>query len=232
MRQIKRIVKKIPLFGYLLKLMYERFFIVDSFQGSSDYWKKRYSSGGNSGCGSYGGLAKFKAEIINKFVLENHIDSVIEFGCGDGNQLSYAIYPKYIGFDVSEVALSLCSRKFDGDESKKFLLDGEYSGQTSDLTLSLDVIYHLVEDEVFDSYMARLFDSSKKFVIIYSSNNDNVVDARHVRHRIFTSWVNQNRSNWKLILRIGNKFPYCEDDESGSFADFYIYEMYAAGAQG
>ena len=31
------------------------------FQNSDDYWKNRYDDGGNSGGGSYGILAEFKA---------------------------------------------------------------------------------------------------------------------------------------------------------------------------
>ena len=35
---------------------------------------------------------------------------------------------------------------------------------------SLDVIYHLVEDEILKSYMTTLFGTARKLVIIYSSN--------------------------------------------------------------
>ena len=52
------------------------------------YWENRYKNNGNSGAGSYGRLAEFKADVINNFIAENKITSVIEFGCGDGNQLS------------------------------------------------------------------------------------------------------------------------------------------------
>src|SRR5437899_4317923 len=55
----------------------------------------------NSGLGSYDKLAEFKAEVLNGFVKENTIKSVIEYGCGDGNQLKFAEYPSYLGFDVS-----------------------------------------------------------------------------------------------------------------------------------
>ena len=57
------------------------------FPGSQNYWEKRYSLGGNSGQGSYGKSAEFKSEILNIFVRENCINSVTEYGCGDGNQL-------------------------------------------------------------------------------------------------------------------------------------------------
>ena len=58
---------------------------------SSKYWNERYKHGGNSGDGSYGHLAEYKAEIINDFIEENQIHNIIEFGSGDGNQLKYML---------------------------------------------------------------------------------------------------------------------------------------------
>lgn len=55
------------------------------FQGSEEYWIRRYNKGRKSGAGSYGHLAAFKAGILNRFVRENEVKSVIEYGCGDGN---------------------------------------------------------------------------------------------------------------------------------------------------
>ena len=62
---------------------------------SKKYWEKRYLKGGDSGDGSYGKLAEFKAKVINRFVKENEIKTIIEWGCGDGNQLTYMNYPNY-----------------------------------------------------------------------------------------------------------------------------------------
>ena len=64
---------------------------------SAQYWRDRYRSGGNSGAGSYGRLADFKAEIVNAFVREHDVASVIEFGSGDGAQLALADYPTLSG---------------------------------------------------------------------------------------------------------------------------------------
>src|SRR5579864_6395854 len=75
------------------------------FPGSQTYWDQRYAEGGTSGSGSYGEQAAFKAEILNGFVARHGIQSVIEFGCGDGNQLSLASYPSYVGLDVSRTAI-------------------------------------------------------------------------------------------------------------------------------
>ena len=119
----------------------------------------------------------------------------------------------------------MCKRMFDGDSTKQFRLTSEYGGETAELALSLDVVYHLVEDDVFESYMRRLFESATRFVIIYSSNTDDPSDsvATHVRHRRFTGWIENNAPAWTLAQYIPNKFPYEGDLRKGSFADFYIY---------
>ena len=113
---------------------------------SKKYWEKRYFQGGDSGEGSYGKLAEFKAKIINSFVKENEIKTIIEWGCGDGNQLTYMNYPDYIGIDISETVVANCKNIFKNDRRKRFIHMDEYKSQSSELTLSLDVIFHLIEE--------------------------------------------------------------------------------------
>ena len=81
------------------------------FKGSKEYWKTRYVKGGNSGQGSYGKEAQFKAKFINNFLKKNKVTRTIEFGCGDGNQLGKINYKSYIGLDVSPKAIEICSNK-------------------------------------------------------------------------------------------------------------------------
>lgn len=198
-----------------------------SFKGSKIYWENRYLGDRDSGPGSYGRLADFKAEILNSFVQENNIKTVIEYGCGDGNQLSLANYPKYTGYDVSKKAIAICKEKFSDDINKEFKVISSKNAtyQKAELTLSLDVIFHLIEDEVFNNYMKRLFETSTNYVIIYSSNYEASV-AKHVRCREFTKWIASNVSNtWTLFQKIDNRYPMDEDDpKNTSFADFYIYK--------
>jgi len=190
------------------------------------YWEKRYSSGGNSGAGSYGRLALYKAEIINRFVKENSVQSVIEFGCGDGNQLGLANYPTYIGFDVSETAIKICEKRFMSDVTKNFRMLGDYQGEQADLTLSLEVIFHLLEENLYFEHMRILFNTSKRFIIIFSSNSDDNIDyfGTHMRQWRFTDWVDQNQPGWNLTQHIHNKYPYNKETKEGSISDFYIYE--------
>lgn len=195
-----------------------------SFQSSETYWEDRYRTGGKSGKGSYNELAAYKAEIINKFVRKHDIETVIEHGCGDGNQLTYGTYPSYIGFDVSQEAISICRRKFKNDGTKTFKHNSEYEGEVADLVLSLDVIYHLVEDEVFLAYMQRLFGSAARYVIIYSSDKDEQeATMAHVRHRNFTKHVSSVFPEWQLVEKIPNKHPQTDNGEGGSHSDFFIY---------
>ncbi len=229
-------IRDIPAIGGLLYRLKRRI-LPRRFYGSRQYWEDRYAGGGNSGDGSYEELAAFKAGVLNEFVHRNGIRSVIEFGCGDGNQLALADYPAYIGFDVSETALELCRARFAGRSSLSFCPLEEYRGERADLVLSLDVIYHLVEDQVFERHMELLFAASLRYVIIYSSNTaENPSELEpHVRQRRFTDWIEVNRPKWRLLRRIPNRLPFDPESGRGSLADFYIYgkagERQAAGDQ-
>jgi len=198
--------------------------LYKNFMGSKKYWERRYNTGGNSGSGSYGKLAEFKAEVINEFIKENGIIKVIEFGCGDGNQLSLFKIDDYIGLDIAENAVIMCRKRFKGDKTKNFFLYDPNSFEGRDdfeakLSLSLDVIYHLIEDDIFKLYMKHLFLASNKFVIIYASddNDNSMFLSLHCKNRQFSEWIKINLPEWKLIKEIKNSYP----NESNS--NFYIY---------
>lgn len=195
------------------------------FTTSLAYWQERYEQGKDSGVGSQGKFAQFKAAVVNSFVQNHEIASVIEFGCGEGSQLKWGQYPEYLGLEVSRRALDACRALFKDDTSKRFKLMSEYRGETAELALSLDVLYHLIEDEVYEQYMQRLFSAAEKYVIIYSSNRSDSDPGQHahVRHRAFTGWVEQNRPDWTLTRRLPNRYEYKGDITQGSFSDFYIY---------
>ena len=185
-KTIKKLVQKIPLIASLAQDINARY--QRTIFNSSEYWNNRYIEGGTSGAGSYKHLAEFKANILNQFVADSKIETVIEFGFGDGNQLMLAEYISYIGFDISSKAVEVCRKRFLDDTEKTFLLASEWKNETADLVLSLDVIYHLIENSVFKKYMADLFAASSKYVVIYASDTDdnNKGQSTHVRNRKFT----------------------------------------------
>ena len=128
---------------------------------------------------------------------------------------------KYIGLDVSKKAVSLCKLRFCRDKKKHFyLFDSSIARKRlfrSDLSLSLDVIYHLIEEEIFRKYMRSLFASATQFVIIYSTNIGSK-QRFHVKHRKFTDWVEKNIKDWKLVQVVKSKSP---NDLS---LNFYVYK--------
>jgi SAM-dependent methyltransferase len=196
------------------------------FKTSASYWESRYAAGVTSGVGSYDDLARFKADILNAFVREHGLTSVVELGCGDGNQLSLAAYPTYTGYDVAPSAIALCRSVFNKDRSKAFALYEPatfatgYTSHWADLSMSLDVIFHLVEDDVFDRHLTDLFGLARRFVVIYSSNDESPDIGDHVRNREFTRWVEQHRPTWQLVKHVPN--PHRRTVE-GAIADFWFF---------
>jgi SAM-dependent methyltransferase len=231
MSKTKDFLSKVPFFGKpIINLIWNLKKRFKKVSHSSTYWESTYKSGGNSGEGSYNRLAEFKAEFLNSFVTKENPDLVIEFGCGDGNQLGLIKYKNYIGLDVSQTAIKICRDTYKTDKTKSFFTYGtssdEYKleSEVADLSISLDVIYHLLEDEVYEKYMSDLFRASKKFVIIYSSNYDTPLN-HHERDHKFTEWIDKNKPEWKLINHTPNKYPYkSSDPENTSKADFYIFK--------
>ncbi|HEY9166020.1 MAG TPA: class I SAM-dependent methyltransferase [Candidatus Kryptonia bacterium] len=210
-----------------LRRIFRPFYLALVPFNATHYWQKRYANGGNSGDGSYGELAKFKADVINSIVEKHKIQSVADFGCGDGNQLSLLKIPRYTGLDVSEKAIQLCKHKFAGDPTKSFrLYDSKYKhpDAQSEASISLDVIYHLVNDPVFEKYMTDLITSATRFVIIYSSNTNEQTKNRpaHLKQRKFSDWIDRNHPELKLIEHIPNPHPFANG--CGSISDFYIYQ--------
>ena len=82
---------------------------------SARYWEERYPPRGAPRVpGHTAGSLPFKAAFVNGFLAMNNISRVIEFGCGDGNQLSLLSVPHYTGVDVSATVLERCRTRFPG----------------------------------------------------------------------------------------------------------------------
>ena len=154
---------------------------------------------------------------------------MLEFGCGDGNQLSLARDPEYVGLDPSRGGIDLWIRRFSDDPTKSFFLydprrfvdrQGIF---VADLSLSLDVIYHLVKDSLFETHMRHLFESASRYVVVYSSDSAFSSPLAYVLHRPFTGWVAKNIPNFEILERIPNKYAFAGEPATGSRADFYLY---------
>ena len=135
--------------------------------------------------------------------------------------LELARYPRYSGLDVSERAIALCKDRFADDSTKSFALLQDYAGERAELSLSLDVIYHLIEDDVFDAHMRTVFAAATRFVVVYSSNTDarRTLQRSHVRNRRFTDWVSEHAPDWELRQQIPG--PVARNTDAA--VDFYVF---------
>ena len=184
------------------------------------YWDGRYRAGRSSGHGSEGQTAIAKASYVNRVVEREDIVSIIDWGVGDGTVLSHITDEvDYTGVDISPTILTRLRRRF-GFRGEFLLADiAALRHLSADMALSMDVMFHLVNDEDYERYLARLFGSATRFVLVYSTNfDDKGRSARHVRHR-----------NWVTDVRA--RFPQWALDEVGPWAGrlkdkaFYLYRQ-------
>jgi len=198
-----RIIKKI-----IREIFRQR--LTKRFINSKQYWENRYFFGGNSGRGSYKEEALIKADFVNNSISKYNINSIVDIGCGDGNNLMLFDQVDYIGIDPSETIINLNKKKFIRDNQKKFyLLNGNqieiakiannFISNRNSITLSLDIIFHLVEDYSYHDHIELINNINSNYCLIVSTNyeaNYNLATP-HVRHRKFSRDFESNC--WSLI---------------------------------
>lgn len=163
------------------------------------YWETRYRKGKRgSGIGSRGSGAHAKAAFVNALIAEHHVRRVIDWGCGDGVVARLIRSRRYIGLDVSETAVALCDAHVNLPRRHWLHFDGVTAPvlPPGDLALSLDVIFHLVDDELYRRHLELVFGSAP-LVCIHSSNRDEAGQA-HVLHRAFVPDV---PAGWDVLYR-------------------------------
>lgn len=188
------------------------------------YWDRRYRDGRSSGAGSEGDEGRYKADYVTRFCEENNITSVIDWGVGDGQVLELIRFPKnvvYVGVDVSPTIIEKVREKFPVhyvfktvDEYRRTVPQWRFN-----TALSMDVLFHFPDDNDYCQYLAYLFGSATKYVVIYSTNYDGGRTSRHVMRREFTRDVAVLHPEWKLITI---ESPLADD-----LASFFVYEKVA-----
>jgi len=157
--------------------------------------------------------------VLNYLIREHAIESVVDWGCGDGNQLALLDVPHYLGLDVSSTVIDRLRAQYAGDSRREFKVLNTATAEVplAEMALSMDVVYHLTEDDVFERYMDSLFNSATRLVVIYSSNHAGQNGAPHVRDREFASYVAARHPGWQLVCTIPNPYRLL------SRAQFFIY---------
>lgn len=172
-----------------------------------DYWENRYKTrtkkakGYGSGAGSEGDENNYKTAFVNNFIKENNIKTVVDYGCGAGNfTLNLTGFEKYQGYDISESCIAFCKSRF-RDMKIWFTSILSEVDTTAELSLSIDVLFHQVNDEDYFNYLKNLF--RHKYVIIYSHDTDeNKVINEHVLFRKISDTIAKEYPHYRLIKAI------------------------------
>lgn len=192
------------------------------------YWDRRYREGRTSGSGSEGEEGTYKARFVNDFIRDHGVTSVIDWGCGDGQVLELLNlgergtegYVAYTGIDVSPTILERMRAQF-----RQYVFatpdEAQQPGRewTAELALSMDVLFHLPDDDDYFAYLNQVFNSATAFVLIYSTNHAGGRTARHVLRREFTPDIARYFPEWALVR--------VETPLREGLASFFVYERIA-----
>jgi len=134
------------------------------------------------------------------------------------------------GKSATPTAVACCRQKFNDDSRKRFAIyDAQWDldpalGIRAEMSISLDVIFHLVEGTVFVQYLRNLFSAVERLVLIYSTNQDSspMSTLPHVRHRPFSRQVVESFPAWTLLEQVPSRYPLAHYKD-GSDAEFFLY---------
>jgi len=163
------------------------------------YWDRRFADGIGAGRGSEGEAALAKARYVNELIASEPVETVADWGCGDGGFLGMIRAPHYVGIDVAPSAIA--KAVVTHGHSRSFVLwrPGAPIEVHADLALSLDVVFHLVDDVEYRQHLAAVFGSADRLVAFHATNRPNPEGAApHMRHRV---WIEDVPSGWELVAQ-------------------------------
>jgi hypothetical protein len=78
------------------------------------------------------------------------------------------------------------------------------------------VVFHLIEDDVFATYMQNLFNCGRRFVIIYGLDEEQARPGHvSVRFRKYSDYIAAKIPEFRIALHV---------PKNDKFGDFYLYE--------
>lgn len=196
-------------------------------KNTPEYWDDRYRTGVGAGNGSRGRLYEFKLNTVQNIVDDFGIESVVDVGCGDGTQMMSLRVKKYTGLDISPTAIDIASR-LSGKGRNYFIMneDSTAKGKIADMAVSLDVVFHLPDDQ-YQAHIDLLFRLAKRYVLIYAPNHSGE-GIRLASHMHFHEFVPDIKEKFGLdpILRIEQPYPVeGAPANNTSYCEFYLFDM-------
>jgi SAM-dependent methyltransferase len=161
-------------------------------------WEDHYKSGGKSGDPSdYAKSREWKHTIIARYCdIKNN--SIIDIGCGDLQFWQGRRPAKYTGIDISPTIIAAHTEKY---PERTFICasSDETLNISADMVMCFDMLWHIMDDNVYADTISNMKFYSKKYIIIYTWNSNPF--NRGLLHRIFNAIVKFKRTH-KLDLSI------------------------------
>jgi SAM-dependent methyltransferase len=210
---------------------------------TAGYWERRYLHGGFSGAGSRGESLSQKigfAHTVYGDVQKEGGCGVLDLGCGDGRFAAGFVkfgleeqvnFTAYRAVDISpkalEIAEEFCRHNVPPEEVNRHMSFELFRPDRPEqpitpgvfgLGLSLEVIFHILEDDIYDLYMRTLFDRCRTVFIQTAADPEPVRTAGdHIVWRDTQEWVWTHRPEAVCIHHIPRPFG------DRSFSDFFVY---------
>ena len=168
---------------------------------SRDYWEKRYLAGGSSGLGSVGEHYAFKRDYLLRIIERYAIKSIVDYGCGDGFQIEPVILKErqgqtaprvqaYYGLDVSPTTIDNCRKHYARFARFRFDVLADFKPASFDLSVSMDVLYHIIDYDEYVQYLNLIF-SHSPLTAIYANLEDSIPRSPHILSRDNLKEINQ-----------------------------------------
>jgi len=170
------------------------------------YREERYKTWWNSWAWSYWENALFKADIINYLIDELKVNSWVEVGCWDWHNLWLYNFKEYLWLDVSAKAIEKCKNIYVADNSKEFKLYEPWKEKQRDMSLCLDVTYHIFPRKEREETILETVRLWKKYVLFYSFLNPSW-HVKHINDYDFKSYITDVCAEKWYDMRIMDKKP-------------------------
>lgn len=132
----------------------------------TEYWEERYKNGGNSGEGSRGQHREWKWQILESTIVD--IDNVIDVGCGDLAFMEGKNIKNYTGIDISKTIIKDNELKYPYWKFICSSADNYINELNGYVVFCHDILFHIIDDDVYYSILDNLTRYSNKYISIYT----------------------------------------------------------------
>ena len=153
--------------------------------------------------------SKFKT--INNIITQNNIQSIIQYGLSDKNQIELFNTENKIftGIDKNLSNVLKCNHLFKDDKTKHFIHSNNIKNNlNADLVLIYNVHKNL-QDDTHKEFIQNLLNKSKRYVVIYEK-------CISEKYKHFLNYIN-NLPQWKFYEFVPNENLQIDNN-------FYVYE--------